>query len=45
MAILNERIDLKFFFFDIFLGTYRVCSVTETFEYTLDGVRVDVRCW
>ena len=46
MAILNEHINQKmFFFFDIFLGTYRVCSVNDTFEYTFDDVRVDARCW
>ena len=22
-----------------------MCSVKETFEYTFDDVRVDVRCW
>ena len=27
------------------LGTYRVCSVDEIFEYTFDDVRVDSRCW
>ena len=46
MAILNEHINQKFFFFfDIFLRTYRVCSVKETFEYTYDDVKVDARCW
>ena len=46
MAILSEHISQKFFFFfDIFLGTYRVCSVKETFEYIFNYVRVNARCW
>ena len=36
MTIFNEHIDLKFsFFFNIFLGTYRLCFVKETFKYIL----------
>ena len=45
MTLFNECIDLKSFFrFNIFLGTYQLCPVEETFEYTFDNVKVGARC-
>ena len=36
MTIFNKHINRMFsFFFNVFLGTYRVYSVKKTFEYTL----------